>query len=119
MLALKLRAFALALGGPGLFLIAVADSSFVTIPEANDILIVILSLGQPWYTMFYYVVMTTMGSVLGCCLLYSVGRKGGEVMLRKKFSPQRIELVRRLFAKSDILMILVPCLLPPPMPFAR
>lgn len=113
----KLRAFALALGGPGLFLIAVADSSFITIPEANDILIVVLSIGQHWYTMLCYVMMTTLGSVLGCCLLYSAGRKGGEVMLRKRFSQARIDWVRGMFARSDILMILIPCLLPPPMPF--
>ncbi|MBI1747329.1 MAG: VTT domain-containing protein [Acidobacteria bacterium] len=117
MVGLKLRAFALALGGPGLFLIAVADSSFVTIPEANDILIVVLSLGQSWSTMFYYVMMTTLGSVLGCYLLFSVGCKGGEIMLRKKFSQTKIDFARRMFAKSDILMVVIPCLLPPPMPF--
>ena len=34
------QAFALALGGPGLFLIAFLDSSFLSFPEVNDLLIV-------------------------------------------------------------------------------
>jgi membrane protein YqaA with SNARE-associated domain len=113
----KLRRFALALGAPGLFLVAIADSSFLSIPEANDFLIVILSIGASWERMLYYVSMTTLGSIIGCCLLYSVGRKGGEMLLRKRFSHDKVEFARRLFKKSGILTVLIPSLLPPPMPF--
>ena len=58
--------FALGLGGPGLFLLALADSSFLSIPEGNDLLIVVKSSGATWSTMSYFVIMTVMGSVLGC-----------------------------------------------------
>ena len=37
---------ALSLGGPGLLVIALLDSSFLSLPEGNDLLIFILSTGQ-------------------------------------------------------------------------
>lgn len=113
----RLRAFALALGGPGLMLIATADSSFLSLPEANDILIVVLSSGQSWERMFYYVSMTILGSLIGCIMLFTVGRKGGEVLLRKRFSGEKIAFVEGMIKKYGVFAILVPCMLPPPMPF--
>ena len=68
----KLYLIAVTLGGPGLFFIAVADSSFLSVPEGNDFLIVVLSTGQTWERMTYYVVMAILGSVCGCSLLYLV-----------------------------------------------
>ena len=35
-----IQAFALALGGPGLFLVAFLDSSFLSLPEINDLLLI-------------------------------------------------------------------------------
>ena len=34
--------FAASLGGPGLFLVAFLDSSFISLPEINDVLVVML-----------------------------------------------------------------------------
>ncbi len=75
--------FALTLGGPGLFFIAIADSSFLSIPEGNDLLIVILSTGQSWERMAYLATMTILGSVTGCLLLFTVGRRGGGYLGRR------------------------------------
>jgi len=104
-------------GGPGLLLVAVADSSFLTIPEGNDLLIVVLSSGKPWGEMAYYVAMTTVGSVVGCMLLYGVGRRGGAPILRRKFSEETIVRVERLLERYGVLTLFVPSLLPPPCPF--
>ena len=41
------------LGGPGLFMIALVDSSFLSLPEGNDVLIVVFSTGQTWGWMTY------------------------------------------------------------------
>ena len=60
-----------AFGGLGLMLLAIVDSSFLSVPEGNDLLIVVLSAGKSWGIMSYYVAMTTIGSALGCILLYS------------------------------------------------
>jgi membrane protein DedA with SNARE-associated domain len=112
-----IRDFAFSLQGPGLFLVALADSSFLTIPEGNDLLIVVLSTGNSWERMAYYVGMTTMGSLAGCLLLYLVGRRGGSPLLRRRFSQAYIAKVDRLFDRYGVWAIAVPCLLPPPCPF--
>ncbi len=103
-------------GGPALLLVALADSSFLSIPEGNDILIIALSTGQSWDLMSYYVAMTITGSVMGCTLLYSVGRRGGN-FVKKRLSEERRTEMRRLYERWGIWTLLVPAVLPPPTPF--
>jgi membrane protein YqaA with SNARE-associated domain len=110
-------AFTTSLGGLGVLLLAICDSSFLSVPEANDLLIVILSAGGSWNEMIYYVCMTITGSIIGCLLLYYFGRKGGSPLLRRRFSQKRIERAERLFARYGILTVVIPSILPPPMPF--
>lgn len=105
------------LGGPGLLLVAVADSSFLTIPEGNDLLLVVLSAGRSWGRMAYFVAMTTLGSVTGCVLLYGVGRRGGAPILKRKFSEETLRRAERLLERYGVLTLFVPSLLPPPCPF--
>ncbi|MDM7994359.1 MAG: VTT domain-containing protein [Acidobacteriota bacterium] len=105
------------LGGIGVLILAIADSSFLTVPEGNDLLIVLLSTGKSWGNMAYYVSMTVLGSVIGCFLLYSVGRKGGSPLLRRRFSQPKIDRAEMLFKKFGILTVLIPSILPPPLPF--
>ncbi len=112
-----LYSIATTLGGPGLLVIAVMDSSFLSMPEANDILIVVLSTGQSWQRMIYFVTMTTVGSIIGCLLLYSVGRKGGSPVLRRRFSAETVDWAEKLFERFGILTVVVPSILPPPCPF--
>lgn len=110
------KGFALSLGGPGLFVIAFLDSSFLSFPEVCDLLIVWLTLQHP-HRMLYYASMTTFGSVAGCTALYYLGRKGGEAFFRRRFNRASVDRAMRIFRKYGILAILVPSLLPPPMPF--
>jgi len=112
-----LHSLAVRLDGPGLLLVAVADSSFLSVPEGNDLLIVMLSTGKSWERMAYYVFMTVVGSVTGCMLLYTVGRKGGSPLLHRRFSPENIERAERLFKRFGSLTVVVPSILPPPTPF--
>ena len=118
--ALKIQNYFLALTGPlggwALLLIALFDSSFLSLPEVNDILIITLSIKNP-ERMLYYCTMTTLGSILGCLALFTVGRKGGQVLLRKKFAQHKIETVARWYKKYGILAVMIPSILPPPMPF--
>jgi membrane protein DedA with SNARE-associated domain len=113
----SLSAFIASLGGVGVMCLAIADSSFLSLPEGNDLLIVVLSAGKSWGTMAYFVAMTVIGSVIGCMLLYYLGRKGGSPMLRRRFSKQSIDRAEKLFERFGILTILVPSILPPPLPF--
>lgn len=112
-----LHALGTSLGGPGLLLIAIADSSFLSIPEGNDLLIVVLSIGQSWSHMSYLVSMTIAGSVLGCLLLFGIGRKGGRTILEKRFSPEKVNLAERYVSRYGVYSVMIPSILPPPMPF--
>jgi membrane protein YqaA with SNARE-associated domain len=116
----KLQHYLLAMlgqiGGTKLFLIAMFDSSFLSLPEVNDILIVTLSIKNP-SSMLYYCLMTTLGSITGCLILYAMGRKGGEVLLHKRFSREKVERVSRWYQKYGVLSVAIPSILPPPTPF--
>jgi membrane protein YqaA with SNARE-associated domain len=111
-----IQAWASQLGGLGLFVIAALDSSFLSFPQVNDLLIIYLSTKNP-ERMPYYAAMTTAGSLLGCFLLYGVARKGGEVFLRKRFSAAKVDRGMVLYQRWGLLAVVVPSLLPPPMPF--
>ena len=110
------RGFAMSLGGPGLFFVAFLDSSFLSLPEINDIL-VIWMVTQRKDLMLYYVAMATFGSMTGCLTLYVVGRKGGEALLRRRFSKAGLDRAFARFNRYGIFALLVPALLPPPAPF--
>jgi membrane protein YqaA with SNARE-associated domain len=103
-------------GGFGLMLLAVCDSSFLSLPEVNDLLLMTFSLNNPT-GMLKFATFTTLGSLIGCSLLYSVGRKGGETFLRKRFSDERVLRVQNWYRRHGILAIVIPSLLPPPTPF--
>ena len=102
-------------GGLGLFLIAFLDSSVLTFPVINDLLLLDLSIRYP-ARMPYYALMTTLGSVGGCLLLYYIARKGGETMFRKQAGP-RAEKIRVWIKRNGFISILATALLPPPTPF--
>jgi membrane protein YqaA with SNARE-associated domain len=111
-----IKSFAVSLGGPGLFIIAFLDSSFLSFPEVNDLLIVWLTI-QHEARMPYYALMTTLGSMAGCLALYSLARKGGEAFLRRRFNQDYVERAMARFRRYGLLAIIVPSLLPPPTPF--
>jgi membrane protein YqaA with SNARE-associated domain len=104
------------LGGVGLFIIAALDSSFLSFPQVNDVLIILLSTTYP-ARMPYYAGMTTIGSLLGCFVLYAVARRGGEAFLRKRLKGPYVDRALRLYQKYGLLAVIVPALLPPPVPF--
>ena len=72
-----IQALATAIGGPGVFIIAFLDSSFLSFPEVNDLMIVGMVMQRP-HLLVYYALMSTVGSVLGCLSIYYLARRGGE-----------------------------------------
>jgi membrane protein YqaA with SNARE-associated domain len=111
-----LRNTLLPYGGFGLMVLAMCDSSFVSLPEVNDLLLMTFAINDP-SSMVKYALLTTLGSVIGCALLYAVGRKGGETFLRKTFADERLGKVQRWYQRHGILAVIIPSLLPPPTPF--
>ena len=110
------QSFALTIGGPGLFFIAFLDSSFLSLPEINDLLVVLLVI-QHKERMLYYALMATLGSLAGCLVLYFIGRKGGAALARRRFGGRRMERALTLYQRYGALAIAIPAILPPPSPF--
>jgi len=108
--------FALAIGGPGLFVIAFLDSSFISLPQINDILVVLMvTQNKAW--MPYYALLATLGSIAGCYVIYYLAEKGGEAFLKKRLRASHIERALALYRRHGLLALMVPALLPPPAPF--
>jgi membrane protein YqaA with SNARE-associated domain len=111
----KIVAFAGALGAPGLFLISFLDSSVLTFPVINDLLLIELSIQKPG-RMPLYAAMAMIGSVLGCILLYFIAKKGGEAFFQRK-AGKRADAIRNWVNKNGFGGMLAAALLPPPTPF--
>ena len=107
---------AIALGAPGLFLVAFLDSSFLSLPEIADLL-VIWMVTQHKGRLVIYVISATLGSTAGCLLLYSLGRKGGDALVRKRFHSASVDKAMATFRRYGIMAVLIPSILPPPAPF--
>lgn len=105
-----------ALGPFGVLVVSCLDSSFLSLPQANDLLVAAAAAASPARAPVY-VAMATLGSVAGCLALWHVGRRGGEARLVQRFGAERLARVRRAYARFDALALAVPALLPPPMPF--
>jgi len=110
------RGLALTLGAPGLFLVAFLDSSFLSLPEITDLLVVWMVTRHP-ARIVVYVLAATLGSLVGCLVMYFIGRKGGDALIRKRFAPARVERAMAAFDRHGVLVVLVPAILPPPAPF--
>jgi membrane protein YqaA with SNARE-associated domain len=106
---------ALALGGPGLFIVAFLDSSFLSLPEINDLLLIWM-VTQHKTRMPYYAAASMLGSVAGCLVLYYIGRVS-EQWVAKRFSADRMERTMKTFQRYGVMAVLIPSLLPPPAPF--
>ena len=112
----RLRVLAVALGAPGLFIVAFLDSSFLSLPEIADLLVVYM-VTQHKSRLIVYVIATTLGSIAGCLVMYWIGRKGGEALVRKRFATGSAERAMKAFQRYGVMTVLIPSILPPPAPF--
>jgi len=108
-------AFAGTLGAPGLFLISFLDSSILTFPVINDLLLIQLSMRQP-ARMPLYATMAALGSLLGCVVLFLLARKVEEAAFHRKVGA-RAAAIRHWVERNGFVGMLVAAMLPPPTPF--
>jgi len=104
------------LAAPAMIVIGALDSSLLSLPEINDYLVVGRCFKTP-SAAFYFPLFAAAGSVIGCSILYSIMRRGGQAVLRRRFSPEGIQRVEQAYARFGFLAIAVPAILPPPLPF--
>ena len=64
-----------------------------------------------------YALMASAGSALGSIVIYLIGYKGGEELLRKRIPPARFEKIHEAFDKHPFWSLMLPAMLPPPTPF--
>ncbi len=109
-------AMPLYIAAPAMIIIGALDSSLLSLPEINDYLVVGRCYKYP-SAAFYFPLFAAIGSVIGCNILYSIVRRGGQAVLRKRFPLASIKRVERAYERFGFLAIGIPAILPPPLPF--
>ncbi|MGH9486340.1 MAG: YqaA family protein [Terriglobales bacterium] len=108
--------FFVGMGAPGLLLLGVLDSSFLALPFANDIAVIVL-VSLHHGRLLLYVIAATAGSLAGCWIMFYIGRQGGERFLRAHMSEQRFQRLQAAIGMRGPVLLAVPALIPPPFPF--
>jgi membrane protein YqaA with SNARE-associated domain len=112
----RVRALAMALGAPGLFLIAFLDSTFLPLPGATDFLLIVMVTRHQEFVVWFVLAAVT-GSMAGCLVMHAIGKKGGEALVRRRFTGEKTERAIAALQRHGVMAVLVPSLLPPPAPF--
>ncbi|MDQ6676982.1 MAG: hypothetical protein M3Z09_06780 [Acidobacteriota bacterium] len=113
---LAIAGFFSSLGGAGIFLLGIIDSSFLFLPLGIDLLMVALS-ARNHDRMAYYAAMAAAGSVIGSFTTDWVSRKGGEAGLHKLVSGRRLAYIQRRVTKSAGVALALSAVAPPGFPF--
>jgi len=110
----QLSKYLLLMGIPGLLAISFIDSAAVPLAGGPDAVILLLSWQEP--TIFYLIALAaTIGSTLGCLVLYGIGRKGGRKAL-SRFHPRKIQWIENRMREYGIWIIITSVIAPPPFP---
>jgi membrane protein YqaA with SNARE-associated domain len=102
------------LGAWGVLAIAALDGAFLGLPMDA---IVASYVYQDRARFVLYALMASVGSALGSIVIYVIGYKGGEELLRKRIPPARFEKIHAAFDKHPFWGLMFPAMLPPPTPF--
>jgi membrane protein YqaA with SNARE-associated domain len=102
------------LGPWGMLALAAVDGSFLGMP-LDAIFVYYVYTDRSRFLL--YVLLGATGSVLGSIVLYVIGYTGGEVLLRKRLSPERFEKIHESFDRHEFWALMFPAMLPPPTPF--
>jgi len=102
------------LGAWGVLAIAALDAAFLGLPMDA---VVASYVYQDRGRFVLYALMASAGSALGSIVIYVIGYKGGEELLRKRIPPARFEKIHAAFNKHPFWSLMFPAMLPPPTPF--
>jgi membrane protein YqaA with SNARE-associated domain len=102
------------LGPWGMLAFAAVDGSFMGMP-LDPIFVGYVYNDRSRFLL--YVLLGSVGSALGSIVIYVIGYAGGEVLLRKRLSPERFEKIHESFERHEFWALMFPSMLPPPTPF--
>ncbi len=103
------------LGGVGLVILGVVDSSVIPTFGSLDALTAILAVKNHdlWP---YYAAASTAGSLIGAYVTYYMSVRAGEHWLEKSIGPKRSRQVQGLLKRWGFAAVFVSCVAPPPFP---
>jgi membrane protein YqaA with SNARE-associated domain len=110
----RLNEYLLIMGIPGLLVISFLDSAGIPLPGGPDAVILVLAWQRPEMA-FLIALSATVGSMLGCLVLYGIGSKGGEKAL-SRFNPEKTARVKQKMRDNAVWAVIASVLAPPPFP---
>ena len=103
-------------GAPGLFSLALMDSAGVPTGGAPDwMLVLLLSEHSALPDLFATVSLSVLGSAMGSMLPYYLGRRGGELVLRR-FAADRSRVMGSRIHRYGFWFMVFSVMVPPPYP---
>jgi membrane protein YqaA with SNARE-associated domain len=106
------------LGGIGLLLLGILDSSFLFLPFGNDLLLIsLVSNNRNSSIWIFYVLMSSLGSLIGAAIVDALMRKAGEEGLEKFVKPEKIKRLRTKMEQKAGWTVFFATIIPPPFPF--
>ena len=105
------------LGGVGLIMLGIADSSVIPTFGSLDALTAIL-VARNRGLWPYYAAASTAGALIGAYITYRMSERAGERWLEKRLGPKRSRQVQGLLKRWGFAAVFGACIAPPPFPTA-
>lgn len=106
------------LGLPGVFGIAMIDSSPVPLPVPGTTDLLVLWLVSHKGNPFLLASCAIAGAIVGGTLGWRLGKRGGEAALKKRVPARLLDPLHRWAKRNPFLAVFLPALLPPPVPLS-
>jgi len=110
----RLGQYLVYLGIPGVFLFSVLDSAGVPMFGGPDAVILLLAWRNPGQAVTI-ALAAAIGSLLGCLVLYRIGRAGGNLALAR-VAPERRQRITRMIEQHAAWACFLAVMSPPPLP---
>ncbi len=102
--------------GPwGAFVLAIIDSAGLPVPEATDLLLLVIA-SKSSRAGYFSAALAVAGSLIGSLFLYYIARKGGQAYLDARTETGWPKRFRQWFHHYGGLTVFIPVLIPAPLP---
>ncbi len=98
-----------------MFLLALIDSAGIPLPAGVDALVIALAAVKPTLAVTS-ATLATVGSTIGCLILFYLARKGGERYFHARMQSGNTARLREWFQRYGLATVFVTALSPIPMP---
>jgi membrane protein YqaA with SNARE-associated domain len=106
------------LGPPGLFAVAIVDSSIIPLPIPGSTDLLLLWLVSHNGNPLLLALCAIAGSLIGGYTTWHLGMKGGEAAMRRWVSARLVARIVGWVGNHPVLAVFLPAVLPPPIPLS-